>query len=143
MATNNKYKLCPECELNWIAEEDDLCDVCKQLKKGDVDLYDDVEDEDLQLCPICNMNYILENENMCESCAQELKDKDTDEEEDKDYDYKDDVILHDKDDDIIVSFNEIEEEEASILYVNGRDARLDQVLEEGDVISIFPPVGGG
>ncbi|MFP4457789.1 MAG: MoaD/ThiS family protein [Clostridia bacterium] len=43
----------------------------------------------------------------------------------------------------ILDYYEIEEEEASILYVNGRDAKLDQVLEEGDVISIFPPVGGG
>ncbi len=38
---------------------------------------------------------------------------------------------------------EIPEEEVAILLVNGRDGRLDQVLEEGDTVSIFPPVGGG
>ena len=24
-----KYKLCPRCELNYITEDEDLCDVCK------------------------------------------------------------------------------------------------------------------
>ena len=43
----------------------------------------------------------------------------------------------------ILDHYEIDEEQASILYVNGRDADLDRVLEDEDVISIFPPVGGG
>lgn len=43
----------------------------------------------------------------------------------------------------ILNYYEIEEEQASILYVNGRDAKLDQVLEYEDVVAIFPPVGGG
>ncbi len=37
----------------------------------------------------------------------------------------------------------ISEDEASILYVNGRDANLEYLLKDGDVVSIFPPVGGG
>jgi molybdopterin synthase sulfur carrier subunit len=37
----------------------------------------------------------------------------------------------------------IPEKEVSILLVNGRNAKLDYVLLEDDVVSIFPPVGGG
>jgi molybdopterin converting factor small subunit len=37
----------------------------------------------------------------------------------------------------------IENDEVAILLVNGRDGRFDQILVEGDYLSIFPPVGGG
>lgn len=37
----------------------------------------------------------------------------------------------------------IHEEDVAILLVNGVDGKLDQTLEDGDVLSIFPPVGGG
>ena len=43
---------------------------------------------------------------------------------------------------IIEALN-ISEDEVAILLVNGRDATLDKELEEGDTVSIFPPVGGG
>lgn len=38
---------------------------------------------------------------------------------------------------------EIEPEEVAILLVNGRDGKVDQLLEDGDTLSLFPPVGGG
>ena len=38
---------------------------------------------------------------------------------------------------------DITEDNIAILLVNGRDARLEDVPQDGDVISIFPPVGGG
>jgi molybdopterin converting factor small subunit len=38
---------------------------------------------------------------------------------------------------------EITEDEVAILLINGRDGSFDQVLEIGDYISVFPPVGGG
>ncbi|AHF05841.1 MoaD/ThiS family protein [Desulfitobacterium metallireducens] len=34
-------------------------------------------------------------------------------------------------------------EEVAICLVNGRDAKEDRILEEGDTLSLFPPVGGG
>lgn len=37
----------------------------------------------------------------------------------------------------------IEEDEVAILLVNGRDAKFDDILKEGDYLSVFPPVGGG
>ena len=37
----------------------------------------------------------------------------------------------------------INESEVSILLVNGLDAKINRQLQEKDVVSIFPPVGGG
>jgi len=36
-----------------------------------------------------------------------------------------------------------DERSIGIIFVNGRHAKLDCVLEEGDVLAIFPPVAGG
>ena len=38
---------------------------------------------------------------------------------------------------------QIPEEDIAILLLNGQDARLGDVPKDSDVISIFPPVGGG
>ncbi len=43
----------------------------------------------------------------------------------------------------IISELGIAKEEVAILLINGRDGLLDTPLKEGDVVSIFPPVGGG
>lgn len=37
----------------------------------------------------------------------------------------------------------IKEHELAILLINGRDGSIESKLMDGDVISIFPPVGGG
>lgn len=37
----------------------------------------------------------------------------------------------------------ITEEDVAILLVNGLDSTVDHELKDGDVVSIFPPVGGG
>jgi molybdopterin converting factor small subunit len=34
-------------------------------------------------------------------------------------------------------------EDVAILLINGRDGQLDTKLKDLDVVSIFPPVGGG
>ncbi|MFT5874818.1 MAG: molybdopterin synthase sulfur carrier subunit [Clostridium sp.] len=44
--------------------------------------------------------------------------------------------------DIIANLG-IEESEVAILLVNGRDGQFDKALLEGDLIALFPPVGGG
>lgn len=43
----------------------------------------------------------------------------------------------------IINLIRISEDEVAILLINGRDGDLDTPLKETDVISIFPPVGGG
>lgn len=37
----------------------------------------------------------------------------------------------------------IKVEEVAILLINGRDGKADTLLRDGDVLSLFPPVGGG
>ncbi len=37
----------------------------------------------------------------------------------------------------------IKAEDVAILLINGKDGHLDQPLFEDDLLSIFPPVGGG
>lgn len=44
--------------------------------------------------------------------------------------------------DIIEKLN-IPQEEVAIFLINGLDAKLDTPINDGDFVSIFPPVGGG
>ena len=43
----------------------------------------------------------------------------------------------------IIQKLKLKEVDIAILLVNGRDAKLDTKLQEGDYMSLFPPVGGG
>ncbi|MCD4713927.1 MAG: MoaD/ThiS family protein, partial [Clostridiales bacterium] len=43
----------------------------------------------------------------------------------------------------IIDELDIAEKDVAILMINGRDGLLDTTLKPGDVVSIFPPVGGG
>ena len=43
----------------------------------------------------------------------------------------------------VVNMLKIDEEEVAILLINGRDGKLDTILKDNDVLSLFPPVGGG
>jgi molybdopterin converting factor small subunit len=43
----------------------------------------------------------------------------------------------------IINFLNIPKEDVAILLINGRDGSFDRILELGDYVSIFPPVGGG
>ena len=43
----------------------------------------------------------------------------------------------------IVSELALTEEEVGVILINGRHGNLDQPLTEGDILSLFPLVGGG
>ena len=43
----------------------------------------------------------------------------------------------------IVAAISLREEELGIVLVNSRHAQLDQILNEGDIVALFPLVGGG
>ena len=79
------YKKCPRCELNWIKDDEDLCDVCKaELKIGGMSLIEDDEDildTEERICPICKINPIDDGEDMCATCREEMKSKAADAEE--------------------------------------------------------------
>lgn len=44
--------------------------------------------------------------------------------------------------DVLVQL-QIEPSEVAILLVNGRDAKAQTELRDGDTLALFPPVGGG
>jgi sulfur carrier protein len=44
---------------------------------------------------------------------------------------------------VILKDLSIDLSDVAILLVNGRDGQLQQNLNDGDVVSVFPPVGGG
>lgn len=62
------YK-CPRCELNYVREEDAVCDVCKRQGKGGRD-----EAEELQnMCAECGENKALLGQDICAYCLGERK----------------------------------------------------------------------
>ena len=82
-----KYKKCPRCELNYIEEDKDYCDVCLAEMQGGklkfADLDDDEDMEKTELCPVCGENYMRPGEKMCDECK---KNAEYEEEEDIDLD---------------------------------------------------------
>lgn len=43
----------------------------------------------------------------------------------------------------IIKLLNIDEEDVAIMLLNGRDGTSDRLLKDGDIVSLFPPVGGG
>jgi len=43
----------------------------------------------------------------------------------------------------IIDMLDIKEDDVAIYLINGIDGKINDKLKDGDVVSIFPPVGGG
>ena len=100
-----KYIKCPRCELNWILEENEYCDVCKaELGMEGFSLLDDEEEE--LLCPVCGVNYIDHGEKMCADCKAKHKDDDID------FATETPSSSEDTGDIEVISFDELEQEES-------------------------------
>ncbi|MCX8030040.1 MAG: MoaD/ThiS family protein [Thermodesulfovibrionales bacterium] len=54
------------------------------------------------------------------------------------FQFEEDTTIYD-----ILDRLNIHTEDAAIVFVNGKHAELEQKLLDGDVVSIFPPIGGG
>ena len=69
-----RYIKCPRCELNYIEEDKELCEVClaerqgRHLRFADIDDFDADDSEKTKLCPICGENYIYPTDKCCEDC---------------------------------------------------------------------------
>ncbi|MDR0696904.1 MAG: zinc ribbon domain-containing protein [Christensenellaceae bacterium] len=66
-----KYRKCPRCEVNYITDQNEYCDICLAEMSGLV-LNIDVEEDELELCAKCHQNYVADGERFCESCLAEL-----------------------------------------------------------------------
>ena len=113
-----KYKKCPRCELNYILQEEEMCDICKAELGLDsrIVLLDDIidDDEPLKLCPVCKTNYIGMDEDMCESCHNRFSREgsaELDEDDDGWRTYLDDDDTKDADEEDIIPIEELDEEE--------------------------------
>ncbi len=132
-----KYVLCPRCELNYIQEGEEYCDVCKaELKKGPqlVFAVDEDEQETMELCPKCRQNYLKLGEDVCEECAKKHRyeaeaDNDIDENDEGWKDFMDDTEEDgDKEEDeAMLSLSRLVEEEGDELF--------DDEEEEDDLVS--------
>ena len=93
-----KYKKCPRCELNYIEEDKDFCDVClAEMQGGKLKFADLDEDEDsdkTELCPVCGENFMRPGEKMCDECKKnaeyELEGEGIDQGDDFTDDFEDD-----------------------------------------------------
>ncbi len=113
-----KYKKCPRCELNYILQDEDMCDVCKSELGLDskIVLLDDIidDDEPLKLCPVCKTSYIGMDEEMCENCLANYKhNEDTELDDDNDdwRTYLDDEDTKDAGEEDIIPLEELENDE--------------------------------
>ena len=111
-----KYIKCPRCELNYILEGEDYCNVCKNEMKHHSENDDDelLDFEEMELCPVCGQNYIKEDETMCYECkgkggADGSDDSDKDYADDSRISPENDVDHDDDDDDYNSGFGEVDE----------------------------------
>ena len=113
-----KYKKCPRCELNYILQEEEMCDICKAELGLDsrIVLLDDIidDDEPLKLCPVCKTNYIGMDEDMCENCTtryNRAENAELDDDDDGWRTYLDDDDAKDAGEDEIIPLEELEEDD--------------------------------
>ena len=112
-----KYKKCPRCELNYIPENEDYCEVCKvELGKSNASLIEDDDDEkslyEERICPVCKINYLADDEDICASCREAKEEKKTDEKEEDWRDFVEEDISEDEEEgEISLSMLEDEAEE--------------------------------
>ena len=131
-----KYKKCPRCEINYILEEEEYCEICKQELSGakhiDDDDIDEVDDE-TGLCPICRKNYLNDGETVCEACArrdeyaQSSLNDDIDEEEPEE---PEEDLESGGDDDWELSLEEMQDEEFSDEAFDEDEQEEEDVSEE-------------
>lgn len=43
----------------------------------------------------------------------------------------------------VLEYLNIPQEEVAIYLINGRHSKIGDVIKDGDILAIFPPVGGG
>ena len=122
-----KWKLCPRCELNYIKEEEDYCDVCKaELKKGPQLIFavDEEENDELEemgdLCPKCHQNFLNPGEKICSKCALEAENEEKEIDPESDDSWKEfmdeEEPEEEEDSEEMLSLSKLVEEEGSELF---------------------------
>ena len=138
-----KYVLCPRCELNYILEEEEYCDVCKAQMKGQKLMFaidDEDEGEELVVCPVCGKNMIRPEEKMCKQCADEIEFKKDQIDIDKDEEWKnfidEDEPEEEEESEEMISLNKLQEEEGEGLMDEEEEEEFEMVEDEPDDFDI-------
>jgi molybdopterin converting factor small subunit len=45
--------------------------------------------------------------------------------------------------DHLLKMIDLKREDVTIIFINGRHAGYDTVISDGDIVALFPPIGGG
>jgi hypothetical protein len=128
-----KYIKCPRCELNYIKEDQEYCDVCKaELKKGPQLLFaiDDEEEQEeaMDLCPKCHQHYLKEGERYCQSCLKAMEIEETKAEDENDESWKeflDDEAEEEEESEEMLSLSKLVEEEGDELFDDEEEEEIE------------------
>ena len=60
------YRKCPKCELNYIKDDQKLCDVCSRKYKPSEE-----ESQEIEMCSECGENPALKGKELCAACYKE------------------------------------------------------------------------
>ena len=61
------YKKCPKCELNWIRDDQKLCDICSRKYKS----FDEEEQQEVVMCSECGEHHAMKGKDLCAACYKE------------------------------------------------------------------------
>lgn len=68
---------CPKCELNYIRDGEDFCDVCKrEMKRAQArgrHVEDESEDDEVIMCTECGEAPAVRGSDLCAACLKEQK----------------------------------------------------------------------
>lgn len=62
------FKKCPKCELNYIRDDEQFCNVCKRSMKGEPD-----GDDGIAICTECGENPAVRGSELCAMCLREAR----------------------------------------------------------------------
>lgn len=60
---------CPRCELNYIHEDEQFCNICRRNMKGEKDEVEEMQN----MCLECGENHALKGKELCAYCLGERK----------------------------------------------------------------------
>lgn len=61
------YKKCPKCELNYIRDDQKLCDICSRKYKS----FDEDEQHEIIMCSECGEHPAMKGKDLCAACYKE------------------------------------------------------------------------
>jgi hypothetical protein len=68
---------CPKCELNYIREDEDCCDVCKRAMKRALarirPVAEETDEDEVLVCSECGEAPVVRGGELCLSCLKEKK----------------------------------------------------------------------